>query len=160
MFTRIIFVITILVATACTPVLVEDSAPPQDIPESPTEDLPDIAVIPSPVAEAGLEKKFIQIATNDLATRLNIDAKSISVISAESITWPNAALGCPSPGKVYAQGKVPGYQIRLEVDGIEYIYNTDLLGQVLLCTQQDPDDLDSLSPTTPGPTQQIGVPID
>jgi hypothetical protein len=59
---------------------------------------------------------------------------------------------------VYSQGKVPGYQIRLEAGGVEYVYNTDLSGQVLFCPQQN-DDPASLVPTTAGPTQQIGVPI-
>lgn len=105
-------------------------------------------------------EKFVSLAIKDLADRLKIETAEVTVVKTAEAVWPNAGLGCPSPGKVYAQGKVPGYQIRLEAGGVEYVYNTDLKGQVLLCPQQDPDNPNSLSPTQTGPTQQIGVPID
>lgn len=104
-------------------------------------------------------EKFVSLAQKDLAERLKIEVTEITLVKTEESIWPNAALGCPSPGKVYAQGKVPGYQIRLEASGVEYVYNTDLSGQVLFCPQET-DDPASLSPTKNGPTQQIGVPID
>lgn len=105
-------------------------------------------------------EKFVSLAKRDLAERLQIQPGEIALIKTAEMTWPNAALGCPSPGKVYAQGQVPGYQLWLQAEGVEYVYNTDLLGQVILCPQYHSDDLDSLIPKTPGPTKQIGVPID
>lgn len=126
-----------------SPTLSESLLPLESTPES--EDMPSN---PPPV------EKFVSLAKKDLADRLKIDPAEIELVKTAEAVWPNAALGCPSPGKVYAQGKVPGYQIRLEAAGVEYVYNTDLSGHVLLCPQQNPDDLDSLSPTTPGPTQQ------
>jgi hypothetical protein len=101
--------------------------------------------------------KFVNLAKQDLADRLKIDVSQISLIEAVEVTWPNAALGCPSPGKNYAAGRVPGYRIRLESNGTEYVYNTDLTGQIILCPQQD----EPYTNTTPGATQDpnIGVPI-
>lgn len=104
-------------------------------------------------------EKFVSLAKKDLAERLKLAVDEINLVKTAEMTWPNSALGCPSPGKVYAQGRVPGYQIRLEAKGVEYVYNTDLRGTVLLCPQYDPDHPDSNSPLTPGPTSQIGVPI-
>ena len=104
-------------------------------------------------------EKFVSLAKKDLAERLKVAVDEITLVRTAEMTWPNAALGCPSPGKVYAQGRVPGYQIRLAAGGLEYVYNTDLSGEIVLCPEHNPDDLDSLSPTTPGPTQQIGPPI-
>lgn len=102
-------------------------------------------------------EKFVSLTKQELAKHLKIAVDEITLVSTTEMTWPNAALGCPSPGKVYAQGKVPGYQIRLETGGVEYVYNTDLLGQVVLCPQYDPDNPASLIPSARTP--QIGVPI-
>lgn len=105
-------------------------------------------------------EKFVALSKKDLADRLQVDADKVALVKTAEMLWPDAALGCPSPGKIYAPGRVPGYRIWLEVGGLEYIYHTDLTGQVILCPQHYPDDMDALPPTTPGPTQQIGVPID
>jgi hypothetical protein len=102
-------------------------------------------------------EKFVSLAKKDLAERLKIAVDEINLVNTTEMTWPNASLGCPSPGKVYAQGRVPGYQIRLETGGLEYVYNTDLVGQVVLCPQYDPDNPASLIPSARTP--QIGVPI-
>ncbi|HMB23726.1 MAG: hypothetical protein ACM33V_12895 [Chloroflexota bacterium] len=104
-------------------------------------------------------EKFVSLAKEDLAERLKIATDQITLVKTADMTWPNAALGCPSPGKVYAQGRVPGYQIRLEAGGTEYVYNTDLSGQIILCPQYDPDDLDALPSTKQGPTPHIDPPI-
>jgi hypothetical protein len=93
-------------------------------------------------------EKYVSIVKKDLASRLQIDEGKITLVKTEEKNWLNAALGCPSMGQFYAQGRVPGYQIWLEAEGMEYDYHTDLDGQVILC----PD------PTSPTPI--IGVPID
>ena len=113
---------------------------------------------PEPVStpsSPGVVDKFIGLAKTDLAGRLKIEIDQINVIEVVSITWPDAALGCPVPGKVYAQGRVPGYRIGLAVVGRNYAYHTDQTGQVVLCPDVKPDEIDIL----PGPTPQIGVPI-
>jgi hypothetical protein len=75
------------------------------------------------------------------------------------VIWPDASLGCPSPGREYIQGKIPGYRIWLNAGGTEYIYNAGTNGQVIQC----PDislDVENPSLTNPtDPTPQIGVPI-
>jgi hypothetical protein len=98
-----------------------------------------------------LQKKLTQIVRKDLAAQLGTDVEGISVISTEAIIWPNAALGCPLPGKVYAEGTVPGFRIQLEAKNKEYSYHTDRTGQFIQCAKPDPDlqDLPSI-PITPG----------
>jgi hypothetical protein len=111
---------------------------------------------PTPPAQ-----KFVDLAVQDLAGRLNVSVDQITVVEATPMTWPDAALGCPSPGKVYAQGRVPGYRITLEVSGVNYVYHTDQTGRIVLCPEVNPDEVDPASPakTGPTPTIQIGVPI-
>ena len=101
-------------------------------------------------------EKFVTLAKKDLSERLQIDINKITLQKTAERVWPNTALGCPSPGKVYQTKKVPGYQISLAANNVQYIYNTDWIGQVILCLKQGPDG--SLEPvTTMGP--EIGVPI-
>ena len=101
--------------------------------------------------------KFITLARKDLADRLKIDIDRISVLQSIEIVWPDAALGCPSPGVFYAQGTVPGYRIQLEAAGSAYDYHTDLTGRILLCPDPAADEQGPLPGATSGP--QIGVPI-
>jgi hypothetical protein len=105
--------------------------------------------------------KFVQIAKRDLADRLKIGVDQITLIEATEFTWPNAALGCPSPGMVYASVRVPGYRVRLGVNGVEYNYNMDQTGKFVLCPELNLDDNVSQNPTVPDQPQSVtpGVPI-
>jgi len=103
-------------------------------------------------------EKFIDLSKKDLAGRLKINEAQIAVIKTTEIIWPDSALGCPSPGMVYAQGRVPGYRIWLKTGGTEYDYHTDLKGTVILCPALEPDA--PSSGDSSGPTPNIGVPID
>jgi hypothetical protein len=150
------------VPAASTPLAPEHIEPetvtPGSIPES-TQAQPSTPLL-TPEATAMPSKpppveKFVSLSIKDLASRLQVDASQISLIRTEHTVWPNAALGCPRPGKVYPSGKVPGYRVWLNAEGQEYLYHTDYNGQVVLCPE--------LNPAVPGsatPTQQIGVPID
>jgi len=42
---------------------------------------------------------------------------AITVVSAESVKWPNSAYGCPSHESSYAPGPFAGYRIVLEANG-------------------------------------------
>jgi hypothetical protein len=81
-------------------------------------------------------EKFVSLAKKDLADRLQIDMNRITLRKTVAMVWPNAALGCPRPGKVYQTGKIPGYQISLVAPHVEYVYNTDWINQVILCLKQ------------------------
>lgn len=68
---------------------------------------------------------LVEQARADLAGRLGSSAGSFTVKRAEAIEWPDASLGCPKPGMVYAQVITPGYLIVLGADGKEYEYHAD-----------------------------------
>ncbi|MCC6300874.1 MAG: hypothetical protein IT314_16430 [Anaerolineales bacterium] len=100
-------------------------------------------------------EKFVNLVTNDLFRSTGIAPDQIEVVAAQKITWPNSALGCPAPGKVYTQGTVPGYRITIKANGQEYIYHTDLNGGFVLCPGND--ETEGL-PTGPTAGPNIGVP--
>ena len=124
------------------PIQRADTPDPQDTPSN-----------PPPV------EKFVALAKKDLSARVKVAEETMILTKSEEVTWPDAALGCPAPGKVYAQGLVPGYRIWLNVDGVEYTYHTDWLGEVIFCPAiLNPEDI-TYTTESNGPTPQIGVPI-
>jgi len=73
-------------------------------------------------------------AIADLAGRLGVAAEAIQVRSVEALEWPDASLGCPQPGMVYAQVITPGYRIVLEAGGQAYEYHSSR-SRVVYCSR-------------------------
>jgi hypothetical protein len=96
-----------------------------------------------------------ELAVRDLALRLEFDLNKITVVSIESVDWPNSALGCPLPGADYAQVITPGYRIKLEADGEVYTYHTSERQAVVLCRDGVPEL--PVIPVNPGEIQD-GIP--
>jgi len=95
-------------------------------------------------------EKFVALSKKDLASRLGIEADRITLVKTAEKLWLNAALGCPRPGVFYQAGRVPGFQIWLEAEGTEYIYNTDFNGTVVLCPELNPSIPNLPNDPTPG----------
>jgi outer membrane lipoprotein-sorting protein len=68
-----------------------------------------------------------------LASEQGVSAADVKVVSAESVNWPNGALGCPKPGRMYTQAIVPGYRILLEAAGKRFAYNASTRGGYKRC---------------------------
>jgi hypothetical protein len=76
---------------------------------------------------------FVAPAVEDLADRLGAPAEEIQVQSVEAETWPDAGLGCPQPGKTYAQVLTPGFRLLLAHEGETYEYHTDQAERFVYC---------------------------
>jgi hypothetical protein len=76
---------------------------------------------------------LIEKVRADLAQRVGIAASAAKVVRAESIEWPNGALGCAEPGKMYTQAIVPGYVVELEHAGQMYSYHAAKNGYFTFC---------------------------
>jgi hypothetical protein len=59
----------------------------------------------------------IALAKKALADRGGPEA-AVEVDTAEPVDWPDAGLGCPEKGMMYAQMIVSGYRVRLKVGGV------------------------------------------
>lgn len=61
-------------------------------------------------------------AKADAAARTGIEASAWKVTRLEAAQWPDASLGCPKPGEMYAQVLMPGFLIELSAEGrtLEY----------------------------------------
>lgn len=60
----------------------------------------------------------------DLAKRLKLQEKDISLADAQPVTWSDTALGMPEIGKMYAQMLTPGHRFVLKARNVLYLYTT------------------------------------
>lgn len=77
--------------------------------------------------------RLVQESVADLAPRLGVDEAEVSAVSASSVTWPNAGLGCPEPGMMFTQVLVDGALVELEHGGQVYRYHAGNSGAPFLC---------------------------
>jgi hypothetical protein len=66
-----------------------------------------------------------QLAREDLAGRLQVPESEIRTAGVEPMTWPDASLGCPEPGMVYATVETEGWVVRLRHGDREFRYHAD-----------------------------------
>ncbi len=91
---KILFVSIICLGSACQ----ADKTPPQESDKS------------SPKT---LAKKI-------LGHELKVPENEIEIISVENMTWSDSSLGCPEPGKFYAQMLVDGHLVVTAYEGHHY----------------------------------------
>jgi len=148
---RIYWIVTLsvlisLFITACSMVTVD---PPRSVAEvadptstsfSPGSTPTESSLTPVDRA-ADADIPIVAQAREHLVRKLGIPAAQISLFSVESITWPDASLGCPQSGSVYAQIETPGYLILLEAGGKAYTYHTDTTESIVLCEVRPPSEI-------------------
>jgi hypothetical protein len=78
-----------------------------------------------PPAGAGTDPAapLVALTKTDLAGRLDLSADQIRVQSVTPAEFPDASLGVPEKGKVYAQVITPGYVIELAIAGQTHRYH-------------------------------------
>ena len=81
----------------------------------------------------GEAESVVKLSKEDLAKRKGIDTDEIAVVGIESVDWPDASLGCPEPGMMYAQVITPGYMILLSYKKEIYEYHSDKENRVVYC---------------------------
>lgn len=107
-----------------------EAPPPAEAP--PTETMP-MAKPPLDQANTAALERF---AVDDLARRLDIAPARVEVVSAQAVTWPSGALGCPAPDGMYTQALVEGFQLVLAAEGEEYHYHAGASGEPFLCPEE------------------------
>ncbi len=76
----------------------------------------------------------VELARDDLTTRLDIAADTIRLVALEAVEWSDTSLGCPQFGKSYAKVIVPGFRITLKNRNTLYIYHSTST-RFVLCKQ-------------------------
>ncbi len=140
----VLFLLVSLILAACGP----EIAPPAAAPAQEVTSVPQATLEPTPepvearrsageLATPAL-KSLAAAAITDLVQRLNVDAASVQVLSAEEVVWPDASLGCPQPGMAYAQVMTDGMQVLLKVDDQIYAYHGRTPDDLFLCETGGP----------------------
>jgi hypothetical protein len=80
-----------------------------------------------------LGTRMANVAVQDLAGYLGIDAAEITVVEVLPVEWRDSSLGCPTAGEGYLMVITPGFQVMLEAQGESYEYHTDEAGRFVLC---------------------------
>jgi hypothetical protein len=94
---------------------------------------PEPTVSPGPV---DLPASVVDPVVADIARLAAVPVDQVTVQSAESVTFPDAGLGCPVPGMVYTQVQIDGYKIVAVAAGTTYDYRGTGPGKFRLCTPQ------------------------
>jgi hypothetical protein len=94
---------------------------------------PAVSSTPSPSASVpAAAGEAVELARRDAGSRTGIAASSWQVVEVRAVEWPDAGLGCPQPGAVYAQVVTPGYRIKLAGGGRVLEYHSGA-GRVVYC---------------------------
>lgn len=67
----------------------------------------------------------VDLAIKDLSVMLKIPASDIKLAKQEAVDWPDASIGFPEKGMMYAQVITPGFRIILNAQGKLYEYHSD-----------------------------------
>ena len=104
---------------------------PITTPFLPALTLPDL---PPPPGGSGDQNRAVEAARHHLAGVLDVPIEQISLLQVDSVTWRDTSLGCPQPGRGYAQVLTPGYRILLEHDGQPFELHSDQSGRyIMMC---------------------------
>ena len=93
---------------------------------------PDTAA-PATSGTDGLPPSIVGPVVAEIARLAGVPEDQVTVVSAESVTFPDGGLGCPIPGMVYIQVQVDGYRIVAEAGGKTYDYRGSAPGQFRQC---------------------------
>lgn len=100
------------------------------------EPLPTVA----PGVSEGVPSAVIDAAVADAAARTGVAPAEVTVVSAESVTFPDGGLGCPEPGMLYTQVLTPGSHVVVEAGGREYDYRASAGGGAMRWCENPPSD--------------------
>ena len=71
----------------------------------------------------------------ELSNKLGIKPSNIKLVSYEDTIFNDSSLGCPEPGKLYAQVLTPGWKILFKANGSSYEYHSNIDGSYYInCT--------------------------
>lgn len=89
-------------------------------------DRPALMRKPSRAARARGVDALIQLAKQDLAKQLGVDASTLRVAGMQPQKWPDSTLGCPQKDERIQPGPIPGYLISLRYHKRIFTYHADM----------------------------------
>jgi len=119
-------------ATPASPTAAPPS--PTQLPASPAVSSPQVVASPSAGSQG---QPAVEAAVREAAAHLGVNQADLKVEQVEARQWPDASLGCPRPGVLYAQVLTPGFLIVVSGAGKQLEYHSDERGRaVVLCAER------------------------
>jgi len=104
---------------------------------APPTRIPDIVGNSGPVGEpvptTTVPRAVRRAVVADAARRFNVAESAVVLARAEQLTWSDGSLGCPEPGQMYTQMRVPGFRVAAKTAAGELLYHTDSRGHAVAC---------------------------
>ncbi|QKJ20188.1 hypothetical protein [Microbacterium hominis] len=128
--------LTLLLLTGCTQggsVSDPSSTDPKPVPTSPASRF--ATTTPGPLQPNGNPSDVPPAKWDALVA--DLEGRGVTgepvLVSAETVTWPNGALGCAKPGHFYTQALIDGMRVVVEVAGATYDYRFGQNDAPVLC---------------------------
>jgi hypothetical protein len=109
------------------------AVPPTQTPPAPTVTASEVPPTQAAGGATSTSNTIGQAAATQGAKLLGVPESHVKVLSVERVEWADPSLGCPVPGLQYNPRTLPGYSIKLDVDGVPYELHTDDSGRSVLC---------------------------
>ena len=87
----------------------------------------------TPVRDGDVARAIVEQVRADAAHRAGVATTETHILRVEAREWSDASLGCPQPGRQYAQVVTPGYLVIAGAAGREFEYHTDTRHMIVLC---------------------------
>lgn len=85
-------------------------------------------------------EQVVDAAVADLESRPGAGTGPVRVVLAREETFPDGAVGCPEPGRMYTQALVEGYRVVLARGERAWLYTAGEDGVPRLCPSGEKDD--------------------
>ena len=85
------------------------------------------------VRDGDVARAIIEQVRADAAHRAGVSLTETHILRVEARDWSDASLGCPQPGRQYAQVVTPGYLVVAWAANRELEYHTDTGHMIVLC---------------------------
>lgn len=115
-----------LLLASCT-----SDSPPNETPEPANQPLE--VTDPATPVTGEVPEGLMNAIIEDLVKNQSLNNEHIEVERAESVIWPDGALGCPEPGVMYTQAQVQGYWVVLRAGGRQFDYRASGKGLFRRC---------------------------
>jgi hypothetical protein len=74
----------------------------------------------------------VETAVREMVSQnTGVDVGDVEITEVSEKEWPNACLGLPEEDELCAEVITPGYEVRVEANGREYVIRTDLEGDAI-----------------------------
>ncbi|HEY9620483.1 MAG TPA: hypothetical protein V6C78_08940 [Crinalium sp.] len=100
---------------------------------------PQLSAPQSQQNNARLPRSLARQVRRDLAQRLNIPRRELSIVNFSQETWPDSCLGVSAPNESCAAVMVEGWRIEVSNGQQNWIYRTDRTGQAMRLETTDTD---------------------